>query len=308
MVQDLRTLPLPALVSFQAVARHGGISAAAGQLGLAKSAVSRHVAQLEAHFGVRLLERGGRRVRLTPVGERLAARVRSILAEIDLLQDLAREERAGVAGQVTVAGTPEFGGLVATRVFPQILARHPDLSLVLRPAYAFEDMQDPATDLAFRIGSFRDDRLVARRLGGFRRRLVAAPGLLDRYPVGRPEDLAAVPCLIFRGDHAAARWELEGPGGAVAVEVTGRLAVRGFAILLELAAAGQGIAFLPDFLTVPALAEGRLVPCLAGWASPEVPVFLTFRPGARAIARTAAVIAAVEDLVPPLLAGVASAG
>ncbi|MEN0002063.1 MAG: LysR family transcriptional regulator [Pseudomonadota bacterium] len=110
MVQDIGTIALPALRSFSAVARLGGISAAANRLGMAKSGVSRHVAQLEAHFGVRLLERGARSVKLTPVGERLSHRIASVLAELDLLEDIAREESVGVSGRVSIAATPEFGG------------------------------------------------------------------------------------------------------------------------------------------------------------------------------------------------------
>ncbi|MCA6305488.1 MAG: LysR family transcriptional regulator, partial [Phenylobacterium sp.] len=64
MFADIRTIGLPALLSFHTVARLGGISAAALHLGMAKSGVSRHVSQLEASLGVRLLERGSRVVRL----------------------------------------------------------------------------------------------------------------------------------------------------------------------------------------------------------------------------------------------------
>ena len=306
MVHDIRTIGLPALQSFHTVARLGGISAAAAELGLAKSGVSRHVAQIEAHFGVRLLERGARSVRLTPVGARLDDRIRSILAEIDLLGDiarlfLAREEQAGVSGQVTIAATPEFGGLIATRLFPELRARHPDLVLVMRPAYAFEDMQDPGTDLAFRVGSFQDDRLVVLEMGGFRRLLVAAPELLQQYPVAGPEDLAGTPCLTFRGDRPGARWRFDGPEGDTAVEVTGPIAVRSFGILRELALAGEGFGFLPDFMLGEDLAAGRLVRCLPEHVSALAPVYLSFRPGARKIARIAAVIEAAEELVPGLL-------
>lgn len=136
MVQDIRTLGLPALLSFHTVAKRGGISAAAQELGLAKSGVSRHIAQLEAHFGVTLLERGARSVRVTPVGQKLDDRIRSILAEIALLQDIAREDNIGVSGQVTIAATPEFGALLATELFPELRTRHPDLTLVMRPDYA----------------------------------------------------------------------------------------------------------------------------------------------------------------------------
>ncbi len=301
MVQNIRTLGLPALLSFHTVARLGGISAAADQLGMAKSGVSRHVSQLEAHLGVRLLERGARSVRLTPVGRKLDDRIRSILAEVDLLEDIAREESVGVSGQVTIAATPEFGGLVAQELFPELRARHPNLTLVMRPDYAFEDMQDPGTDLAFRVGTFKDDRLVANRLGGFSRWLVAAPELLAEYAPASPAALSDLPCLTFRGDRPGATWRFKKGEVEETVEVSGPIAVRNFGILLQLALAGQGFAYLPDFMLGESLKGGRFVRCLPAYASPLNPVFLTFRPGARNVARIAAVIETAEELLPHLL-------
>lgn len=301
MVANFRTLGLPALLSFHTVARLGGISAAAEHLGLAKSGVSRHVAQLEDHFGVRLLERGARSVRLTPVGRRLAESIRSILAEVDLLGDIVREERAGVAGQVTIAATPEFGALVATRLFPEVRRRHPDLSLVMRADYAFEDMQDPGTDLAIRVGSVDDDRLVARRMGSFTRWLAASPALAETLDLNRPEDLARHACLTFRGDRPGATWRLVSGDRETAVDVNGPIAVRSFGILQELARAGLGVAFLPAFMLEGDLARGTMVRCLPDWSSPGAPVFLTFRPGVRSIARVAAVLDAAGDILPGLL-------
>lgn len=301
MVADLRTLGLPALVSFHTVARLGGISAAADALGMAKSGVSRHVAQLEAHFGIRLLERGARSVRLTQLGQRLDDRIRSILAELDLLGDIVREERAGVAGQVTMAATPEFGALVAKRLFPVLRTRHPDLTLVMRAAYGFEDLQDPGTDLAIRVGRVSDDRLVARRMGAFSRILVAAPSLAEAAAPDGPPGLGALPCLTFRGDRPGATWRFIKGTDEIAVDVSGPVAVLNFTILQELALAGQGFAFLPAFMVERDLAEGRLVHCLPEWRSPGAPVLLTFRPGLRQIARIAAVLDAAEEVLPALL-------
>ena len=301
MVQDIRTLGLPALLSFHTVAREGGISAAAARLGMAKSGVSRHVTQLESHFSVRLLERGARSVRLTPVGQKLDDRIRSILAEVDLLEDIAREESVGVSGQVTIAATPEFGGLVATELFPEIRARHPDLTLVMRPDYAFEDMQDPGTDLAFRVGTFKDDRLIALELGGFRRALVASPAFLKDHPVQAPNDLVNAPCLTFRGDRPGATWRFQKDQARSQIEVDGPIAVRSFGILLQLAIAGHGLANLPEFMLGDALKSGALARCLPDWSQGVNPVFLTFRPGARKVARVAAVIEQASTKLPGLV-------
>ncbi len=301
MVHEIRTLGLPALLSFHTVARCGGISTAAAELALSKSGVSRHVSQIEAHFGVRLLERGARSVRLTPVGARLDDRIRSILAEIDLLKDIVLEERSGVSGQVTIATTPEIGRHVATSLFRTLRSLYPELTLVMRPAYEFEDMQDPGTDLALRVGSFNDDRLVVRKLGAFQRWLVAAPALLDQYPLTDPNDLAAAPCLTFRGDRPGASWTLVGCGAETTVDVSGPIAVHSLDILHDLARAGEGFALLPSFMLSDALAGGDLVRCLPDHASQAYPVYLSFRPGARNIARIAAVIETTEALVPSLL-------
>lgn len=301
MVQLNRTMSLQALLSFHTVARLGGITAAASHLGMAKSGVSRHVAQLEGHLGVRLLERGARSVSLTPIGERLDQRIRSILAEVDLLADIAREESAGVSGQVTIAATPEIGSFIASTLFPVLRQRHPELTLAIRPEYAFEDMQDPGTDLAFRIGTFKDDRLVARELGSFRFYVVAAPALAAKFRIARPSDLAGMPCLTFRSDQPRTSWTLILETSETTVDVAGPIAVRNFAILHEMAVTGQGFAFLPAFLVREAIRNGTLVRCLPDFVSRPYPVFLTYRPGARRIARIDATVNLAEELLPEML-------
>ncbi|MEM9630557.1 MAG: LysR family transcriptional regulator [Pseudomonadota bacterium] len=292
---------LPALLSFHTVARLGGISAAADQLGMAKSGVSRHVAQLEQHFAVKLLERGARSVKLTPIGIRLDQRIRSILAEVDLLDDIAREESSGVSGQVNLATTPDFGSLVAAKLLPAVKERHPDLALVMRPTYTFEDMQDPGTDLAFRIGTFQDDRLVAKELGSFRCWLVASPRLAAECEVKSSRDLESLPCLTFRDDKPDTTWTLFSPLEVTTIKVSGPFAARSFTVLFDLAVAGHGYAFLPEFMLDDALDCGALVRCLPEHVSRPYTVFLTYRPGVRRIARIDATATLAEELIPELL-------
>ena len=83
--------------------------------------------------------------------------------------------------------------------------------------------------------------------------------------------------------------------------MAGPIAVRSFATLLDLAVAGQGFAFLPEFMLGVALREGALVRCLPEYVSRAYSVFLTFRPGARRVARIDATVTLAEDLIPTLL-------
>ncbi|MGB0695650.1 MAG: LysR family transcriptional regulator [Rhodospirillaceae bacterium] len=301
MVQDIRTLGLPVLVSFHTVARLGGITAAASHLGMAKSGVSRNLSLLEEHLGVRLLERGARPVKLTPIGETLAQRIGSILAEIDLLEEIVREESSGISGPVTLATTPEFAGVLASVLFPEARKRHPNLTFVMRPNYDFEDMQDPGTDLAFRIGSVVDDRLVARQLGDMELCLVGTPALVKRHLLTGPEDLQNAPCLAFQGVQPTTVWTFLKAGETKQVEIQGQIAVRSFSVLYDLALAGHGFAFLPKFMLREVLESGQLIHCLPDYRSRRYKVFLTFRPGARRIARLNAALDLAEELLPPWL-------
>lgn len=303
MVSNLRTLGFQQISSFVTVARSGGVSAAASQLGLAKSAVSKQVSQLEAILHVKLLERTSRRVSLTREGQHLLPRLESLLAEGNRLVDQAREEHERPAGLVRIAATPDFGGLVAERFFPLVVERYPDLQLVMEPSYAFADLQDPSFDLAFRIGRVIDDRLVARELGVFHRVLVASPEYLRSQPTKTVTDLQQRACLVFSGSSAQADWTLvrSKDGTEVAANVLGKLAAKSFRILVSLAERGRGIALIPDFLVADAIEKGRLVRCLGDYASPPTPVFLTFRVGSDKIRRIRVILDLALEHIPALL-------
>jgi DNA-binding transcriptional LysR family regulator len=299
------TVDLAALRAFAQAARRRGITAAAEALGLPKSSVSKSIAALERRLSVKLLERNSRRVAPTREGEALLAQAESILAEVDRLVAHAQEEFVQPAGAVHVAATPEFGALLAERFVPTLLARYPRLRVALRLEYRHDDLLDPALDLAFRIGSVQAERLVARELGSFRRVLVASREYLRAHPIAKPEDLARVECLLFSDRELAAQWTLQSSRASKAreceVPVKGRLAVRGFTALLHAAQAGLGIARVPDFVAVPALAGGAVVRVLPQWAAPPSTVYLVHRFGAERVGRVRAAIETARELVPALL-------
>lgn len=300
----MRTINHAELVSIQAVARHGSITAAAEALGLAKSAVSKHVSQLEARLGVVLVLRQSRSVRLTAEGERLLPRIQSLLAEGERLFDEALDQTGRTDGTVHIAATPEFGGFVADTFFPLVRAAYPDLRLTMRVSYDWEDMQSGAFDLAFRIQEVQDDRLVARELGAYRRVLVASPDYPGLADLKQPADLANETCLVFSAPDTRAGWLLTSPGVegvSETVQVSGPVAVRSFIILQRLAEQGQGIAWLPDLLVREAREAGRLVRVLPEWESHWRPLYLTYRPGSEQISRLKCVIDLARQHLPGLI-------
>jgi LysR family transcriptional regulator AphB len=302
MVSDPATIDAPALRAFVEVARRLSVTAGAAALNQPKSRVSKTLSRLERTLGVRLLERSTRRVALTPAGIVLRSRAESLLAEMDRLAEDVREEAAAVRGVVRMTAPPELGALLAERFIPGVLAAHPGLDLAMELGYAFEDLLDPRFDLAFRLGSVHDERLVARRLGEFRRILVASAAYLDAQPVRRIEDLARCNCLAFSAIELQATWTLEGrrqpPRDAA---VRGRLAIHGFTALLGAARSGVGVARVPAFVARTAIERRELIRVLPEWAAPPTEVFLVHRFGHERIQRVRAVIEAAQERVGALL-------
>lgn len=308
MVAERETIGLRELRAYAAAARRLNLTAAAADLGVPKSTVSKAVAHLERRLGVRLLERTSRRVALTGAGSLLLARAESLLAEADQLARDMHEETHRPSGTVRLAAPPELGTLLAAGFVAPVLAAHPRLAITLRVDYAFEDLMAPEVDVAFRVGSIHDDRLVARTLGVFRRELVASAAYLAGRRLRAPADLGRCNCLTLGAAATAATWTLEpraaraGSREPVEVAVHGNFAARSFTALLEAARAGLGVARVPDFLAHPAIARGEVQAVLPAWGAPASAVFLVHRFGHERVRRVEVVIEEARARIPALLA------
>lgn len=279
---------------FREVAQRRGITAAGDALGLPKSVVSKALTRLEAQLQVKLLERSSRRVALTPAGELLHVKAESLLLEADALTASLRQERSEPRGVVRISAPPELGMRFIDQVVPQMARMYPDLRLVMQLGYDFDDLQDPAIDLALRAGQVHDDRLVGLPIGSFRRVTVASPDYARAHPLRRPADLARHPCLVLSGTQNVADWVFTRGEATEQVRVSGPLAVRSFTALLHAARAGLGVTRAPDFTVAEWLRRGDLVKLLPGWSTPPAPVFLVHRFGHDRIARVAAVLASAR--------------
>jgi DNA-binding transcriptional LysR family regulator len=305
MVSSERTIDTQLLRAFVATARYNGVTAAADALAMAKSAVSKQLVTLERLLDLRLFERGGRKIILTREGQLLLARAESILAELDQFVVDAQDQATHVRGTVRVAASPEFGALLAKHFIPRVLARHPALNIAMTSEYQFDDLHDPDVDLAFRLGTVSDDRLIARPLGDFACVLACAPAYARSRTIKVPEDLAQANVLLFSDRELTASWTFRGeskPHPQRDVEVRGTFGVLGFEALAVAAVAGLGIARLPSFVATPRVTSGSLVRLLPKWRLAPVQVHLAYREGISRVARVRAVIDAAQADIPTLLA------
>src|SRR5262249_36161764 len=131
------------------------------------------------------------------------------------------------------------------------------------------DLVEEGFDLAIRAGRLADSALVARRLGGIRRLVVASPGYLRRHSApASAADLEAHSCILFAVGQEGRSWRLESGGRSAEVRVGVRLCVNDYEMIREAARAGLGVALIPDYLCEEDLRAGRLRRLLRGWSSP----------------------------------------
>ncbi|MDB5858848.1 MAG: LysR family transcriptional regulator [Ramlibacter sp.] len=244
----------------------GGFSAAARDLDLSPSALSKLVDRLERSLQVRLLRRTTRKLATTPEGDLFLARCRRILAEIEDAENEVGRSRDRPRGRLNMHVGVGFAIHQVVEVLPVFLRRHPEVQVDLRIEDARLDLVKEGLDLSVRPGP-PDETLVARSLFDFDRIVCAAPAYIARHGAPRkPEELAQHRCLCISGTFSSERWSFDGPRGRVAVKVEPAARVNNADAIYRLALDGMGIVRVNEFICAPSLRDGRLVPVM-----PEYP-------------------------------------
>jgi len=238
-------------------------SAAARELGLTPSTLSKLVTRLERALKVRLLTRTTRRIVSTPEGELFVARCRRILAEMeDAETELSRtRERprgllrmhlgVGVAMHLVVDSLPRFA------------ERYPEVQVDLLIEDRRVDLVRENIDISVRPWPPDGTSLVVKKIFEFERILCASPAYLKRHGRPRtPEDLARHRCMGVSSIPAHTRWLFRGADGSRSIEVTPTYAANNADCIYRFAVGGMGIGRLNEFIVAKALREGRLVSVL----------------------------------------------
>jgi DNA-binding transcriptional LysR family regulator len=269
------------LLVFHAVAKHTSYAKAAAELSLSPSGVSRIISRLEERLGARLVQRTTRKLALTEAGAAFHARTCQILAELADAEAEVQKTAARPRGTLRISASVVFGQLYLAPMLNELLRHFPELSVEMFLTNRFVDLIEEGMDLAIRIGSLPDSRLVARRLCTNRRVLVAAPCYLERF--GTPEtieELSRHQCVLFTSFSRPTEWKLIGPDGPVTASVNGRVASNNVETLTIAAKQGLGITVGATLSVGPALASGELVRVLSDYQFEPSGVFAVY-PSAR---------------------------
>jgi DNA-binding transcriptional LysR family regulator len=256
---------ITSLALFARVVQHRSFSAAAREAGLAKSAVSRRIAELEAVLRVRLLHRTTRALSLTEEGVRVHEHARALLAAADAAQEVAGLATGAVRGTLRLNATPAFSQLYLSGALVAFLELYPEVEIHLSTDDRMVDVVEGGFDMVFRIGRLTDSSLVSRRLATDRLVVCASPGYLARAGTPRePADLLQHTCLHYALVPRSAEWRFRQGGRTIEVSTGGPLSFTDGLSLREAALAGAGLAAIPSMLVAADVAAGRLRLVLEG--------------------------------------------
>jgi DNA-binding transcriptional LysR family regulator len=255
--------------AFVRVAERGSFAAAAADLGLTPSALSKLVTRIEDRLGVRLLTRTTRKLALTAEGELFVARSRDILASIEAAEAEVTAASERPRGHLRISVGTAVAKQILGPALPVFLGRYPDITAELHVSDRQVDLVAEQIDVAIRSGALGDSTLVARKVGEATRVICASPLYLEKHGTPRvPADLLQHNCLTLPGP-AWSQWPFHTHEGINRLAVSGTFTSDNADLLLDMAVAGLGIARLADFMVARALRDGALVRLLVDSHVPE---------------------------------------
>jgi DNA-binding transcriptional LysR family regulator len=274
----VRNLDLNDLRVFVRVVDRGGFAAAARELGVPTSTVSRTIARLEASTGSRLLHRTPRSVSATSDGLTVYAEVNQAVATLEraarALEPATRQPR----GILRLTAPPDLGGAFLADVAVAFGERYPLVQVEATLTNRTVSLVDEGLDVAVRAATrLADSSLVAKKVGDLDHALYASPRYIQQYGApSSPGDLNGHRCIVFRAKDLAKTWRLHDAEGTVEVDVRGRMGGDDFGYLRAAVLAGAGVALIPRLLCAKDEAAGRLVRVLPSFGAKGAGLFVLY--------------------------------
>ena len=264
---------------FLSVARTRSFTHAAQAVGLTPPAVSRAIAQLEAHLGVRLVNRSTRKVSLTDEGAQLFELADAGLRLLDEAMDQTRYSKQDVAGVIRLAASTSFGSRQLIPLLKRFQLQHPDVHFDVLLEDQLTDMITAKIDVGFRSGNEPAESLIARHLAPIRMSICASPAYLAEHGTPRTlDELLLHRCTGFRhpGTGRMLPWPLVIDGELVHYDVPAVITLNQVESELAAIREGMGIGQMPDYMIAEDIEAGRIVTVLDDLASDQMGLYMYY--------------------------------
>jgi len=287
---------LAVMETFVRVLDAGSFSAAAKQLNVGQSAVSKSIAQLEERLGVRLLMRSTHGLMPTEAGQTYYERARRAIEEAEEADFAARDASARLTGRLRVSGDVTFTRLYLVPRLAPFLEEHPRLSVEFVADDRPVDLIEEGVDIGLRYGPIADSSLTGRKVATARRLVLGTPNYFDRAGVPTaPSELIRHEAVIYTRDRGGgSNWIFRKGDSETSVTLRGRLRLNSSECARAAVLNGLGLAIASEWLFGPELARGAIRAALADWNLPEVELWIVAPTGRMPNAKARAFAAFVQ--------------
>ncbi|MHA1597388.1 MAG: LysR family transcriptional regulator [Alphaproteobacteria bacterium] len=268
---------LTGLNVFVRVVDTGGFSAAARDLGMSKSAVSKRIARLENHLGVRLLNRTTRRLSATEAGTVFYERASRIVADIEDAECAVSALHTETRGRLKVNVPMSFGVRHMAPALADFMRDYPDVSVDMSLNDRIVDLIDEGFDVAIRIAKLPDSSMIARRLAPFRHAVCATPDYWRSHGTPtHPNDLKNHNCLRYSYLSSGDEWRFRGPDGPISVKISGNFQSNNGDTIRAMSLGGHGVNLSPTFIVGDDLRAGRMRAVLTDFMDTDLAIYAVY--------------------------------
>src|ERR1700726_423330 len=270
---------LTSIRAFTRVVQQGSFAAAARDLRLSRSAVSKYVIELEQEIGSQLLVRTTLSASPTEKGQAYYERCLAILGDLEEADLAVARLQSEPRGLLRVNAPMSFGTLHLGRAVADFMEKYLELQIQLILSDQQIDPVQEGFDVTLRIADLPSSSLVARKIAPAARVVCAAPSYLARRGIpGHPNDLRDHDCLAYGYLATGNQWKLTGPDGDHWIHIPWTLGRINGEVLREAVVKGRGIALLRSFIVGADLQEGSLRSILTDYAAPEISLYAIYPP------------------------------
>lgn len=264
---------------FIRVAQLGSFTAAAENLNLTQSAVSKRIAWLEHSIGFSLFHRNSRQVNLTSQGKEYLSYCDRLLDEMNYTEARLKGELNQVSGELTLSVPSAMATMLLAKPISQFMQLHPKLSVNVSVNDRLVDLIETNIDIAIRVSHLADSNYKARFLFNNRAVLVASPEYLSQQSeLTIPTDLTQHRCLSYSLSAQSTNWQLTDSKQQISkVSIDSVFSSDSAEMLLTMAIMAQGVTALPDWMVKQALDSHELQQVLPAYSAANLPMYAVYK-------------------------------
>jgi DNA-binding transcriptional LysR family regulator len=269
-----------AMDAFVRVVDTGSFTAAARQIRVGQPAMSKMIAQLEEHLGVKLLVRTTRGLKPTEAGENFYEHAKSAVQEAEEAELKARGVGAALSGRLRISAAVTFARLHVVPRLKRFMEMHPEVNIEVYLDDRNVDLVEAGIDVALRMGDLQGSSLTARKIGQSARMVVGTPSYFEA--TGEPQlpaELLERQAVIYDQRGGGTLWAFRKGGAEVSVTIKGRMRSNAAEGVREAVFGGMGFAVASEWMFSPELKSGRVRRVLADWELPPVDLWVVFPTG-----------------------------